>query len=397
MPAGIDSADRKLLLIAGALLLGMLVVFVATAPPASEPRGGLPSTYSAGSGGARAAYLLLQELHWKVQRWEQPPTELPGDAKGALLILADPLFTPTKKEQQALQRFVEGGGQVLFTGGQLEGFFPEAKLNSERPARDWRTYEAQLPSRYTRGAAKITLGPQAVWSRLEATQLALYGDAQGAVVVSWRIGEGQVLWWAGATPLTNAGITKEGNLNLFLEAVRTPAAEATARRLYWDEYFHGERSSLWSYVAKTPVPMGLLQLGLLGLAVLFTFSRRSGPIAQPAGVSRLSPLEFVETLGGLYQRAGAAPAAVGVAYQKFRGLLTRQLRLPPGIADANLAQAAGQRLGQNAGELSAALQRAAEASRASELAAADALVLLRELESIAQQMGLQKRQKEEKT
>ena len=397
MPVGIDPSDRKLLLIAGSVLLGMLCLFVAVAPPGGEPGDGLPSTYSPGSGGARAAYLLLQELRMKVQRWEQPPTELPEDAEGALLVLANPLLAPTKKEQEALRNFVENGGQILFTGARLGAFFPEAKLSFKPPGKDWQTYAAKLPSRYTRGAAKVTLRPQAEWSKLDATQLELYGDAEGAVVVSWRMGDGQLLWWAGPTPLTNAGITKEGNLSLFLEAVKSPVAEESARRLYWDEYFHGQRSSLWSYVQKTPVPMGLVQLALLGLAVLFTFSRRSGPVVRPAGVSRLSPLEFVDTLGGLYQRAGAAPAAVNVAYQRFRGLLTRQLRLPPVIADASLAKAAGQRLGQRTEEISELLKRAAEASRAHKLIAGDALILLRELEELEKQMGLKKRQTQEKT
>jgi hypothetical protein len=179
------------------------------------------------------------------------------------------------------------------------------------------------------------------------------------VVVSWRFGEGQVLWWAGATPLTNAGIREAGNLRLFLNSVTSSSGDPLS--IYWDEYFHGESGSLWSYVAGTPVAWGIAQIGLIAVAVLFTFSRRSGPIAVPAAVSRLSPLEFVETMGGLYQRAGAASIAVEVSYRRVRLELSRRLGLPAAVSDPELAQAAADRLGFSKTDFGGSLERAAGA------------------------------------
>ena len=158
--------------------------------------------------------------------------------------------------------------------------------------------------------------------------------------MSWKLGDGEILWWAGSTPLTNAGITHDDNLAFFLKSVANWSLDEPYH-IYWDEYFHGQRSSLWSYVGKTSLPWGLVQLGFLALAVLLTFSRRSGPTYIPAPVSRLSPLEFVDTLGGLYERAGAASSAVSVSYARLRSLLTRHLSLPGNIPDAELAQSAG--------------------------------------------------------
>jgi hypothetical protein len=111
------------------------------------------------------------------------------------------------------------------------------------------------------------------------------------------MGAGEILWWAAATPLTNAGMTRADNLRLFLNTVSASNAGQPVS-IYWDEYFHGQRGSLWSYVEKTPIVWGGLQLTILVLGLLFTFSRRSGPMVMPAVVSRLSPLEFVETIGG---------------------------------------------------------------------------------------------------
>jgi hypothetical protein len=210
--------------------------------------------------------------------------------------------------------------------------------------------------------------------------------------VSWRIGDGRILWWAGPTPLTNAGISREGNMNLFLDAMNfTTGDRARPSKIYWDEYFHGQRTSLWSYMEKTPVAWGLLQLAMLSCGILLTYSRRSGPVVIPVVASRLSPLEFVDTLGALYERAGAEPAVVGIVYQRFRALLARHLRFSSTVTDAALDEAVQTRLGWKKGGLGEVLQHASAASRARKLAPAEALALIQELERDEEQLGLKKK------
>lgn len=401
MPAALDSSDRKILIGAGVVLL-LLMAAIAFESPAGESQGAtIPSTYYSSPGGAGAAYLLLQKLGYNVQRWERAPVELPQDPAGSILILADPSDTPSDEEQRALQSFVEAGGQVLFTGPQIEDFFRDAQTTEfSAESESLQTYAANLPSALTRGAPSVSLQAEGAWSEIKPGQIALYGDSDSPAVLSWRLGEGRILWWAGASPLTNVGISQSHNLNLFLDAMNVPAndsANAAPVQIYWDEYFHGERSSLWSYVQGTPVAWGLLQLGVLGMGVLFTFSRRSGPTALPATVSRLSPLEFVDTLGGLYERAHAEPAVVEIVYQQFRMMLTRQLRLPANTDDAALAAALRARLGQNASGLPEALARAAAASRAKKVSPAEALALIKELERYEERLGLKKPSPKEKS
>jgi hypothetical protein len=395
MPATIDPGDRRLLLAAGAVLFLLTAGLVFWGAEPQEHGISIPSTYSSASGGARAAYLLLQDLHYNVSRWERSPTELPGDLDDAILILANPLEDPTREEQEALLHFVEEGGQVLFTGSSIESFFPDAKVDEETQVLEWKTFSANLPSTYTFRAPKIVLQTEATWQATASSQVPLYGDPGSPVAISWRIGEGRVLWWAAATPLTNAGISREGNLNLFLDAMNSPLpGEHSEVHIYWDEYFHGQRTSLWSYVQKTPVAWGLLQVAVLGLFVLFTFSRRSGPTMLPPVISRLSPLEFVDTLGGLYERAGAEPAIVSAVYQRFRATLSRQLRLSSSASDAELAGAVQSRLGWKESSLEKVLARASAASRAGKVAPAEALGLIRELEGYEERLGLKKKTKE---
>jgi len=398
MPAEIDSGDRKLLLIAAAILFVLTAGFAFVGIDPQEQGMSVPSTYSAGSGGARAAYLLLQELHYKVSRWERSPTELPIDEGEAVLILADPLESPTKEERQALKDFVEEGGQVLFTGGRIKAFFPDAKIDVEFPTLEWKTFSANFPSNYTFGAQKIVLQTGATWHGPVGSQLPLYGEKGAPVVVSWRMGSGRILWWAEATPLTNSGITREGNLNLFLNAMNFPVPSDRAEvQIFWDEYFHGQRTSLWSYVRNTPVAWGMAQVAVLGLLVIFTYGRRSGPVMMPPVVSRLSPLEFVDTLGGLYERAGAEPAVIGFVYQRFRATLSRQLRLSPSVGDTELADAVQGRLGWKESGLKTTLARALVASRAKKVQPEEALGLIRDLEQYEEKLGLKKKMAKEKS
>lgn len=398
MPGVLAASDRKLLIITGIVLFSLIVLVSLVSPEATQRAESSPSSYASDSGGALAAYTLLQEMHRSVSRWEAPPDELPEDSEDAILIIADPTQTPTTAEQTALMNFAKAGGRILFTGAAAGAFFMEATAGEPEEIAKPEVFEAKLPSGFTRGAPKITLVPSAQWLELKDSQLALYGDDENPAAVSWRVGKGTILWWAGATPLTNAGFLLENNLEFFLDAVSDPASPADAQpEIYWDEYFHGERSSLSAYIGKTPLPWGMLQIAIIGIAVLLTFARRSGPIAVPAVVSRLSPLEFVDTLSGLYQHAHAEPAVVGIVYQRLRSSLTRQLRLSSASSDTELGQAVGQRLGVNGVEFVRTMQRAAAASRAANIPAAEAFAIVQNLEEYERQFGLKRRNLQEKT
>jgi hypothetical protein len=382
MLAGIAASDRKLLWIGGSLLAFLLTASVVLAPPGDQSNSTVPSTYSAQSSGAGASYSLLAQLHYPVKRWENPPAELESGPENVLLILAEPNQPPGEKERDALANFVEDGGHVLFTGANIHNYFPDADVSSIPPDPAWKTFSPNIPSRLGHGARQVTLQPAAYWEKLSPYQLAIYGEPNAPVVVSWSYGDGEILWWAGSTPLTNAGITKDDNLAFFLNAVKN-WAPSEPYQIYWDEYFHGQRSSLWSYVEKTSLTWGLVQFALLAIALVFTFSRRSGPMYVPAGVSRLSPLEFVDTLGGLYERAGAASSVVSVSYKRYRALLARQLGLPLTTPDDELGRAAEQRLGWKDEGVSELLRRAAVSTFAPKLRPSEALDIVQKLESQA--------------
>jgi hypothetical protein len=177
---------------------------------------------------------------------------------------------------------------VLFTGSNIREFFSATRtFRRPRPipsgSHSLQTFRAASPE-----ASHITIQPQAYWGELNEAQLALYGDADSHAVVTWLFGDGELVWWAGSTPLTNAGITRDDNLAFFLNSVSNWSAHQRYQ-IYWDEYFHGQRSSLWSYARRPSFIWGLVQIGLLAAAVIFTFSRRSGPVYRPQVASRGCP------------------------------------------------------------------------------------------------------------
>jgi hypothetical protein len=374
MPARLGAqSNRRFVWAVWACALVLVAGIVVTAPPAPE-YAPVPSVYASGSGGARAAYLLLRDLHFDVRVWEEPPAGLTALTSPAVLILAEPSEPPSKADVASLRKFVEAGGRVLFCGASIPKFFPKAEVSDPVEGIEWKEFASNLPSATTRDADRVVIRPEVYWGPTDASQLPLYGSEDSASVVSWRLGKGEVLWWAGATPLTNAGITRSGNLNLFVNSV------GTGTPIYWDEYFHGQRVSLFSYVEKTPVVWAGVQILLAALILLFTFSRRSGPIVMPGSVSRLSPLEFVDTMGALYQHAGASSIPVDVCLRRLRLQLARRLGLPSATPDADLARVAAERIHFDRASLFETLNRASDAAVTPKLRTRDALALVQDLE-----------------
>lgn len=393
MPAFLDAGDRRLLIGAGVALVVLLALTFALAPAPRQQSIGTPSSYSPEWAGGRAAFLLLGELGYHVEHWERSPVELPDEPEGTVLILAEPSMGASADERMAIRQFVSGGGRVLALGGAAANFVPDAKA-IEIPDSNLqsKTYAALLPSPLTRNAPEITMVAPDAWTGHGASHLGVYGATDKPVVVTYPVGRGEVIWWASSSPLSNGIIREKGNLAFFLNAVGP-----TTSRVLWDEYFHGARRSLLSYIAETPLPWAGLQVAIAFLAVMFTFSRRSGPLRVAAVESRLSPLEFVETLGDLYESASASPAAVAVAYQRFRTTLSRKTGVSTQAKLPEITRAAASRFGWPEERLLDTLARSERAMRNINLDEKEALELVRQLHDYSDRIQSARLTKQETT
>ena len=339
MQIKLDKSDRRLLMWTGLILLPLVVLLALFSD--NEQDSGIPTTYSSTSSGAKAAYLYLKEEGYNVERWENPPVSLPEEAENTVLVLASPEGVPSPSDKNALQLYLSRGGRVLATGYSCAWFLPKTDITPELlPDAVWKEYQPQIVSPLAR-AGKIKMSPTAHWGQATAGQVVHYADGDKPIVVSYKIGSGEVIWWAANQPLSNAGINQEGNLSLLLNSL----GSSKNTRILWDEYFHTAHLAQFSSDWEPPLKYGFWQCLLVFVALVLTFGRHNAPIRHLTEPSRLSPLEFVHTLGNLYRRANATRTALEVPFNRFRALLIKRLGLRNDVSSSELLAAAQKKLG----------------------------------------------------
>jgi hypothetical protein len=312
--ASLDAKDRRLLMgclvavVALALLMG---VFARNQGDDENP---LPSSYLTGKHGARAAFELLTSSGYAVERWEEPLSELGKRADAhTVVILAEPLVRGTE-ESKAIEEILRRGGRIVATGLVGGSLLPQSAVE---PSGQFYGSACKLMPQgldALAGSGEVWMAPVAGWKVASPRYRVEYDCAGEPAVVEYDAGAGHVVWWASATPLENGSITRAQNMDLFLNALGT----REGHRFYWDESLHGDVQSQWFY-ARGPA-MNLLIGGLIGvgLLVVLSNSRRKGPVRDLPVPVRSSPVEFLEALGSLYGKAGAAGVAVDLAYARFR-------------------------------------------------------------------------------
>ncbi len=318
--SSLDPKDRRLLLWSLSIAIGLAAVIGFVLPNDNSNDNPLPSTYLSGQHGARAAYETLLRAGYPIERWERPLAELVATTgPGTVVIFAQP-FTRETQDIQAVRQIVERGGRVLSTG-----FFGGFMLPDG---------ESGTPGDFTFAACKLEpegldllantgevwMVPGATWQPGNPAHRIQYSCAGQPAVVEYDFGKGHVVWWASATPLENGSLSRAQDLDLLLNSI----GPLEGHRFYWDESLHGDVRSDWSYVGGPTRWLLIGGLFFLGTLIVFSFSRRSGPLRDLPPPVRARPIEFLDALGSLYRNAGAASTAMAIAWERFR---RRSLRL----------------------------------------------------------------------
>jgi hypothetical protein len=357
------SGDWKFLLVFSSIVLALIVITGVLAPN-REDRDPTPTTWNSGAAGAKAAYILLGQLGYNEDRWERPEAELSTlDAAHSTLILAEPYpsfaaFTD-KNRQQPFIDFLHHGGRILATGAIAAIFLPDAKVTQpDRLLTDLCITTPEGPGPLAR-AGELEMAAPVRWNSDDPAVRVSQTCNNDAVVVSYQEGSGEVVWWASATPLTNQGLHNDANLRLLLASVGAPD-----RTLYFDEFMHGMNESPWSTTHGTPLTAIVIQTCCVAALLLFSFARASGPHRVLVQPPRASPLEFVESMGALYAKAGASRVAIAAAQRRLTEFLAHEGGLPAETlrsAPAAIAAAVRARFSCDTTALAADLEAARQA------------------------------------
>lgn len=375
----LDAKDRRMVLIILGLVVTLLVLLAIFTPAEDANTNPVPNSYLSGKHGAKAAYTLLEQSGYSIEHWEQPLSQLALHADSStVLVLAEP-DSSEKDDRRAVATILRKGGRVLATGLNGGLLLPDSAV-TEAKGVAFAACEAQPEGLQPLAgpafsADAIWIVPRYTWKEDSEARTA-YTCAGQPVVVELSIEKGRAIWWASSTPLENDSIQRGQNLELLLNSI----GQARNHHIYWDESLHGRVQTPWDFVSGPVWP--LLSFGFMGLILLvvFSFSRRSGPVRALPQAPRTTPIEFLDALGSLYRSTGAASTALQIAWERFRtqaALLTgqRNLKLSASEVAANIER----RFGAAAADMEADLIAAEEACSDETLKARRALELVRAL------------------
>jgi hypothetical protein len=312
--SSLDSKDRRLLLWSVSIAIGLAVLIGFVLPKENNNENPMPSTYLSGQHGARAAYESLLRAGYSIERWERPLGELAANAgPGTVVIFAQP-FTRETEDFKAVEKIVARGGRVLATGFWGGYLVPDGDAGTPK---EFTFSSCQLEPEGLDALAnsgEVWMVPEATWQVDNPKQRIQYSCAGQPAVVEYDYRGGHVVWWASSTPLENGSLARAANFDLLLNSI----GPREGHHFYWDESLHGDVRSEWSYVSGPTVALLWTGLILISILVVFSFSRRSGPVRELPPPARATPIEFLEALGSLYRSAGASSTAVTIAWERFR-------------------------------------------------------------------------------
>lgn len=320
----LDTKDRRMVLIILGLVVALLVLLAIFTPAEDANTNPVPNSYLSGKHGAKAAYTLLEQSGYSIEHWEEPLSQLALHAVATIL---------------------RKGGRVLATGMNGGLLLPDSAV-TEAKGVAFAACEAQPEGLQplagpASSASTIWIVPRYTWKEDSEARTA-YTCAGQPVVVELPIEKGRAIWWASSTPLENGSIQRGQNLELLLNSI----GPVQNHHVYWDESLHGRVQTPWDFVSGPVWP--LLSFGFIGLIllVIFSFSRRSGPVRPLPQAPRTTPIEFLDALGALYRSTGAASTALQIAWERFRtqaALLTgqRNLKLSASEVAANIERRFG--------------------------------------------------------
>lgn len=378
------------------LLLGAFLVIALFAEQAGQsvvPSSSV-SSLNANPAGSKALYALLETIPYPVRRLTSTWNSLRSD-DGMIVVVEklDKERQPTPKEVDALRRWTQAGGTVLyFLSDPPRPLDPQDTLAgdieviSARPEQNEVT-PLSASSPYTHNVGSITVAsPTRLKPAPNTPYTALFQDEQGIIAAHKPLGKGHVLLVADTAMVSNKGIKAADNV-VFLANVAQAAVGGSERSIQFDEYHHGvgfdmegEAKQNWISTLPRPIKLAAWPFILLLLLNLYNGNRRFGVSRSLPVPAYRASTEYVYSLARWFQRAEATDIVVQTLYQHFRHALIRHLDAPPDISTPELMQRVSKRYPQQANELGQLFLRCDQIVSGQRIPAQEMLDLVRGLE-----------------
>ncbi len=312
----------------------ILIVAILSSNPTSDTFRQRPSTFFTDGSGARASYLVLEQVLPQVEQWRLPLSEmasLPESTPSSLIVMG-PTIPLSMAEAAALDGWIASGGQLI--------------LATDEP---WRVGVPRASDDDDdNGEFQDYLERHGIDTDSDVEVVDAVAEAQ---VVT--IGAGRIVHVPDPYAFSNGTLAETDNAVWLVD--QCAGWGGTVR---FDEYHHGfgQQRSFTAIMAPFLVsPWGLvcLQLGLAGAVYLFGYKRRFGRPVDPLPPERTSPLETIEALGGLFEAADAKRFSARAIHQYLSARLSGALRRPFDLMDPAGRQRLAKRIGVSETDLKA--------------------------------------------
>ncbi len=370
---------RFVLILAGSMLAAILLVsFFA---PSAEDDDLTPSSYNSGSAGVKAAYLLLPQLGYTAERWTDTTQALADvDAPHTTLVLANPVVPPEDMSEvkSAIEEFLNRGGRILATGVQGAYLIPGGATAEPEQINKGLCLTTPEGQGSMALVGQVSMEDPVRWQDDTVTTRVQQRCGPDAVAVEVNVGLGKAVWWSSPLPMTNRGLKEDASLKLLLASIGAPG-----QRVLFDESLHAGEASVWDQARGLPIRSLVIQSALVGVLLVLSFGRRNGPVRPLLQAVRSSPLEFAESMGHLYAKAGATKVAVDGANRRLLRYLNERCGLPADVlrrTPQEIADATHTRLGGDWSAMAEHLSQAME-DRDKSLSSKTALALVKALDS----------------
>lgn len=287
------------------------------------------STLDRGPEGTAALASVLGGLGYEVESLRLGLVTLVRRPTGSVLFMPSaPGLIPAvlgQGELEVLQEFVAQGSTLVvvthYPTAALEEFDIDFQWDAlERPPRSGPGYREAVPVL----PLPITLGePLAVSGRggleLRGEGTVLYSVEGVAVAVSVPAGKGEVVVVSDPSTITNRGIGREGNVDLWVRLVRDRVADGGI--VMFDDLHAGasDDKGTIAYARRAGLLPALLLAVMLAGLYLWRAGSRFGSVLPPmASENPRTSSELVHAIAGLYERAGLRNHALAVLSRRFR-------------------------------------------------------------------------------